>query len=554
VIAKVARGGEPGGAVRYLFSAGRHNEHEDPHVVTAAAALGVTDGLRPSQAELKALEAAMEGSSALYGNEEPGGVCWHLALSTKGGMDRDLSDEEWAEVAREAVRQLGFEAGDGRAPCRWVAVRHGRSGAGNDHMHLVVNLVREDGKVASTRNDFKRLSALCTDMERRYGLSVVEGRAKKAAMPGLTCAEAEKARRTGRDEAERRELARVVRAAATVAASEVEFVRLLRDRGLAARPRFDRVGGHRVVGYAVAEKPSDGAVAVFFGGGKLARDLSLPALRDRWRAGEAESREAAVEWAGEAPATGVHEAPRASRYPTYRWAEASARWGKTSLREEHQASVQHYPGGWRAATQSLGEVVHRLGAVPAEDVATWRAVASDAAGVLAVLSGRLERSPGPLARASGLLARSAQGPRQGPAKPGYVPRGTIKSVAALMAQADLDEDTPTAWRLLFAEVLWVAQAVHDAHLARSESAQAGRLADEARKALEKARARLGSLGALRAELPAVLEAAHGDAGPGEEEAAKRGCRQAGKGALRPEQFAGTTPRSAPPKRSSEVGR
>jgi hypothetical protein len=61
VIAKVTRGGEPGGAVRYLFSAGRHNEHEDPHVVAAAAALDVGGGLRPSLAELKGLEAAMEG-------------------------------------------------------------------------------------------------------------------------------------------------------------------------------------------------------------------------------------------------------------------------------------------------------------------------------------------------------------------------------------------------------------------------------------------------------------------------------------------------------------
>ena len=55
----------------------------------------------------------------------------------------------------------------------------------------------------------------------------------------------------------------------------------------------------------------------------------------------------------------------------------------------------------------------------------------------------------------------------------------------------------------------MAQAVHDAHVARSESEQAGRLADEARKALENARARLGSLGALRAELPAVVEPAQG---------------------------------------------
>ena len=117
--------------------------------------------------------------------------------------------------------------------------------------------------------------------------------------------------------------------------------------------------------------------------------------------------------------------------------------------------------------------------------------------------------------------RSAQGPRQQPAKAGYVPRGTIKSVAALMAQADLDEDTPTAWRLLLAEVLRVAQAVHDAHVARSESEQAGRLADEARKALEKARARLGSLGGLRAELP------HDGRGcPGEGGAGRGGSREA----------------------------
>ena len=280
-----------------------------------------------------------------------------------------------------------------------------------------VNLVREDGKVASTRNDFKRLSALCADMERRYGLSAVEGRAKKAAMPGLTRAEAEKARRTGRAEAERAELARVVRAAATVAASEAEFVRLLRDAGLAARPRYDRVGGHRVVGYAVAEKPSDGGVAVFFGGGKLARDLSLPALRDRWRDGEAESQDAVAEWAGEAPATGVHEAPPASRYLTYRWAEASARWGKRPPREEQPASAQRSPAGWRKATGRPG----RSGA-PARrrprrgrgHLASGRLRRGGGAGCLI---GALGALPGPLARASGLLARSAQGPGKSQRRP-----------------------------------------------------------------------------------------------------------------------------------------
>jgi hypothetical protein len=41
VIAKVTRGNGPGQAVHYLFSAGRHNEHKDPHVVAAAICCGL---------------------------------------------------------------------------------------------------------------------------------------------------------------------------------------------------------------------------------------------------------------------------------------------------------------------------------------------------------------------------------------------------------------------------------------------------------------------------------------------------------------------------------
>jgi hypothetical protein len=543
--------------VRYLFGPGREAEHTDPHVVAASKSLRVEAGFHPDKAGLEELAVAMDLPSTLFGTEVAGGPAWHLALSTKGKVDRDLSDSEWAEVAREAMRRLGFDATDGQAPCRWVAVRHGRSDKGNDHLHVVVNLVREDGRVARTANDFRRLSRICADMEARYGLSVVEGRAKKAAMPGLSRAEAEKAKRTKRAEPEREELARVVRGAATVATSETEFVRLLRAAGLAARPRYDRAGAHRVVGYAVAEAPADGGVAVFFGGGKLARDLSLPALRSRWQDGEAERQEAAAEWGGEAATKGAHEASRAGRHPTYRWAEARKLWGAGAPRgggTSGQPSARPGPAGLGEVAEDLGEVVRRLGAVPADDVSTWRAVASDAAGALAVLSGRLERSPGPLAQASGLLARSAQGSRQGSGRGKQFPRGTLESVAALMAQADLDEDTPAAWRLLFAELLRVAQAVHDAHLARSEAEQAGRLAGEARKALEEARERLGSLGALRDELPEVLGAAQQRTPRADgEEASRRRRRQRGKGPLTPGQLA-ATPRRPAPKQSPEVAR
>ena len=201
------------------------------------------------------------------------------------------------------------------------------------------------------------------------------------------------------------------------------------------------------------------------------------------------------------------------------------------------------PAGWREAAESLGEVVRQLGTVPAGDVATWRAVASDAAGALAVLSGRLERTPGPLALASGLLARSAQGPRPEQARVGYAPRGTLKQVAVLMAQADLDEEAPIAWRLLFSQLLRVAQAVHDAHSGRLETEQAARLAGEARSALEEARGRSSSLATLQAELGGLAAPAPEAA---DEQGGDRERRRRGQGGQRPEGYAALSTRRARP--------
>ena len=177
-----------------------------------------------------------------------------------------------------------------------------------------------------------------------------------------------------------------------------------------------------MVGYAVAEEPADGGVAVFFGGGKLARDLSLPALRDRWRAGEAERQEAAAEWAGRAPVTGVHEGPRAGGHVTYRWPEASRCWGKTALREEHRAPAQRCPARWREATRRPGRSVARVGR-------RSRRRRDHLA------SGRLRRGGGAGCLIGALGARSrATGPRLGPAGP-IGPRASAKAGESSLRRA-----------------------------------------------------------------------------------------------------------------------
>jgi hypothetical protein len=115
-------------------------------------------------------------------------------------------------------------------------------------------------------------------------------------MPGLSRAELERAARERRAEPPRITLARLVRAASIASKDEAEFVRRLRGSGVLVRPRFETGGKEAVVGYSVALGAKDGVAPIWFGGGRLAKDLTLPKLRQFWGI-SADSHNAAVrEW------------------------------------------------------------------------------------------------------------------------------------------------------------------------------------------------------------------------------------------------------------------
>ena len=99
-----------------------------------------------------------------------------------------------------------------------------------------------------------------------------------------TRAENEKAARRGLDEAPRVTLRRQVTTAAASAGSEQEFFARLDQAGVLVRKRFSATNPGQVTGYAVAlpgDTAKDGG-PVWYGGGKLAADLSWPKLRQRW--------------------------------------------------------------------------------------------------------------------------------------------------------------------------------------------------------------------------------------------------------------------------------
>jgi len=446
MIAKVTRGASGRGLIRYLLGPGRANEHTDQRVITSGLVLGgeALAGADLSGQEIADLGAALDEANDANGTNPMGGHLYHLSLSLPPG-DRQLSDEEWAQITQTAMESLGFE-GKGTAPAAWVAIGHGMSAQGNQHIHIAASLVRIDASLVDIWRDRKTLSRVCAEFEHTYGISVVEGREGKG-MPGLSRAELERTARAQLPEPPRLTLARLVREASVASKDEAEFVRRLRGSGAFVRPRFETGGQQEVVGYSVALRTTGGAAPIFFGGGKLAKDLTLPHLRQFWAVSVDDRETAVVEWsAAKAVASG-------------------------------REALRGHPDDWKRAVAGIERAVENLRAVPASDLAAWRGAAREAAGVFAAWSRRLEgNSPGPLAATSDALARSAQ-TRPGEPTPEREAVRDFRGIAAIVAQSQLSRDSPMAWAMLIDQLGRTLRAIGDAHGARGETEMAKVLVD-----------------------------------------------------------------------------
>jgi hypothetical protein len=209
---------------------------------------------------------------------------YHLIIAAKkdpetGAMvDRYLSDAQWRDIAETYMDRIGLAPRGDDLAVRWVAVRHA-----NDHLHVVATLARQDGRRVFVRNDFWRAGEASREVEAKYGLTVTAASDRTAAKRA-SYAETQKAARRGHAEPVRDTLRRSVRTAAAGANSLGEFLERLRDDGLLVRERHSERNPGQITGYAVAlaESVDPGGQPIFFGGGKLAADLTLPKLASRW--------------------------------------------------------------------------------------------------------------------------------------------------------------------------------------------------------------------------------------------------------------------------------
>jgi hypothetical protein len=282
VIPNITRGQRVHGLLAYLWGPGRREEHTDPHLVAAWDGAGDLSDLEPSAAagrhDVRRLTELLD-IPVRAGRNPPRKPVWHCSVRAHPN-DPIMTDQQWSEVARQVVARVGLAPDGDEKAVRWIAMRHAA-----DHIHIVATLVRQDRRTYWARNDYPLVQAACRDIEAQYDLVRVAppGRGSRSwPKPG----ELNKTARRRRPVTPREELRRRIRAAATVAVDEDDFfIRLTHDRMVAVRLRESDRNPGQITGYAVhlAGDTAADDEPIFYGGGRLAADLSLTRLRQRWQ-------------------------------------------------------------------------------------------------------------------------------------------------------------------------------------------------------------------------------------------------------------------------------
>ena len=340
MIPKISRGSNPAGLVRYLFGPGRFNEHADQHVVCASGdlldAFDFDGHPRESYARIgrrfdrRYTECSAAGESMprdRRGSQNPErreGMdrVWHCSLSVKAGQGIH-TDQEWEDIVRDYLTRMGMNPED--EGITWLAVRHGLSRGGNDHVHVMVQLAARDGWL-DTWNDMKRAQRSCREMERerpelvqlarsdtrqsaRYRWNQwrrwAEWKARQDHADWDTLPRRKKAQLIAGVVAEtmpRQHVALIVEACAAASRSEDEFIRRVRREGLMIDPflrrgtsKDDFRNPNQVTGYRITWRSTDGWVERI-GAKDLSDGLRLKALRKTWMSDPRSDVLAVQEW------------------------------------------------------------------------------------------------------------------------------------------------------------------------------------------------------------------------------------------------------------------
>ena len=288
MITKVVHGWRPAGLLAYLLGPGTAEVHRAPRVI--ASWDGLDAGWQPASTgpgeydlALGPLITALHAPAVAAGlptrapaEQGKRGYVWHCSARV-AATDRVLSDGEWAGIARELLDGAGIAvSGDAGGP-RWVAVRHAE-----DHIHIAAVLVRQDTEstvLAAPRLPEAPRGGPADRAAPRADGDRGTGRHRRPA----TVARGDREGRVGRAGCRRGwSCAAPPSRPRSPRPTSTSFVAYLQERGY--RVGLRRAPSGDLLGYKLA-RPGDVTAAgepVFYSGSKLAPDLSLPRLQQRW--------------------------------------------------------------------------------------------------------------------------------------------------------------------------------------------------------------------------------------------------------------------------------
>ncbi|AYE99684.1 hypothetical protein C0J29_32500 (plasmid) [Mycobacterium paragordonae] len=155
MIAKITHGRSAARALAYDHGPGRADEHVNPRKVA---------GNIPDR-DWRIRAHRMQRFVDAHQHDKTDRGVYRVALANPES-DRVLSDREWRQVAEKFVDRFGASKG------MWEATRHDRH-----HIHLTISKDGFEGTRMSTSHDYRRVAAICRELETEHGLTNAAGRA-----------------------------------------------------------------------------------------------------------------------------------------------------------------------------------------------------------------------------------------------------------------------------------------------------------------------------------------------------------------------------------------
>jgi hypothetical protein len=154
VIAHLQRASHTAGLLEYLYGPGERGNHTNPRLIAGDGHGAPIEMLAQTDASAY-LAHALDAPVERLGARAPERPVWVCSVRSDP-RHPDLTDSQWAWVARRVVAATGIAREGDPDACRWIAVRNQAR-----QVHVVATLAREDGSLHNAYRDAFRLQTEC---------------------------------------------------------------------------------------------------------------------------------------------------------------------------------------------------------------------------------------------------------------------------------------------------------------------------------------------------------------------------------------------------------